>query len=143
MVSLNRKTFGGITTFVDVVEKYRRYFHPLGGGRGGWPDEPPNYLAFRYDGHVKSIHHVEGYEVVDDLAPFFSEQPSEEWDPHVLYELGPPICPVKPMRVGTQLRAARRWCFIDTLLTSDTLVEALEATGERKRLIRAAMTAED
>lgn len=143
VVSLNRKPFGGITTFVDVVEKHRRYFHPLGGGRGGWPTEPPNYLAFRYDGHVKSIHHVESYKVVDDLGPFFPGQPSERWDPTVLYELGPPIRPARPMRVGARMRAARRWCFIDTLLTSDTLAEALEATQERVRRISAAMSAED
>ena len=145
VVSLNHNTFGGgITTFVDVVEKHRRYFHPLGGGRGGWPSEPPNYLAFRYDGHLKSIHHVESFDVVDDLAPFFPGQPSEEeYEPLMLYELGPPICPPKPMRTGAQLQAARRWCFIDTLLTSDTLAAALEATRERERLIRGTMTGED
>lgn len=139
VVSLNRNTFGGTTTFVDVVEKHRRYFHPL----DGWPDEPPNYLGFRYDGEVKSIHHVESYQVVNDVGPFFPGQPSEEWDLVVVYKLGPPIRPDKPMRVGARLRNARRWCFIDTLLTSDTLVAALEATRERERLIHAAMTADE
>ena len=110
---------------------------------GGRPAEPPNYLGFRYDGHLKSIHHVKSYQVVDDLAEYFPDQPSEKWDPHVLYELGPPICPAKPMRVGARLQAAHRWCFIDTLLTSDTLVEALEATRKRKQLIKVGAVAED
>ena len=143
VVSLNRETFGGITSFVDVVEKHRKYFHPVGGGRGGWPVEPPNYLAFRYDGHLKSIHHVESCEVVADLGPHFPEQPSDERGPRVLYELGPPIYPVKPMQVGARLQAARRWCFIDTLLTSNTLAEALEATRKREELIRSRAGDED
>ena len=143
VVSLSRETFGGITSFVDVVEKHRKYFHPVGGGTGGWPVEPPNYLAFRYDGHLKSIHHVESYEVVTDLGPHFPGQPSDERGPLVLYELGPPIHPGKPMRVGASLRAARRWCSIDTLLTSDTLAEAVEATRKREELIRFRASDED
>ena len=143
VVALNRRMFGGTTSFVDVVEKHRKYFHPVGGGPGGWPVEPPNYLGFRYDGHLKSIHHVKSYRVVDDLAEYFPDQPSEKQDPLVLYELGPPICPAKPMRVGARLHAARRWCFIDTLLTSDTLAEALEATRKREQLIKVGAVAED
>ena len=134
---------GGTTSFVDVVEKHRKYFHPVGGGRGGWPVEPPNYLGFRYDGHLKSIHHVKSYRIVDDLAEYFPDQPSEKRDPRVLYELGPPICRAKPMRVGARLYAARRWCFIDTLLTSGTLAEALEATRKREQLIKVGAVAED
>ncbi len=136
VVALNRDTFGGKTTFLEVVENHRKYFHPLGGGRGGWPTEPPNYLAFRYDAHLQSIHHVEDFQIVNDLGPFFPGQPSAQWNPLILYDLGPPICPPVPMRVGAPLRAARRWCFIDTLLTSNTLAEALEATTRRESFIR-------
>ena len=132
VVSLNRETFGGVTSFVDVVEKHRKYFHPVGGGASRWPTEPPNYIAFRYDGHLQSIHHVDDYEVITDFGSFFPDQPSEELEEqYFLYYLGPPIRPAKPTRVGARWRAARHWCFIDTLLTSDTVAEALEATKER------------
>ena len=33
-------------TWVEIVKKYNKYFHPIGGN--GWPKEPPNYIAFRY-----------------------------------------------------------------------------------------------
>src|SRR5262245_47470533 len=31
-------------SFIDVVKKHSKYFHPIGGTGGGWPFEPPNYL---------------------------------------------------------------------------------------------------
>ena len=79
VVSLSYDEFGppGIS-FIDVVEKHSKYFHPIGGTGGGWPFEPPNYLGFRYDGELKSIHHVASYSVIenfrsvvsnDDVAP--------------------------------------------------------------------------
>ncbi len=132
VVSLSRKTFGGgNTTFLEVVNRYETYFHPVGGGRGGWPTEPPNYIAFRYDSKLQSIHHVAGYEIVTNLGPVFPNQPDEECGPRFLYHLGPPIRPVRDVPVGALWRASRVWCFIDTLLTSDTIVEALEVTKRR------------
>ena len=135
VVSLNRERFGGETTFLEVVEKHRKYFHPMGGSRSGWPVDPPNYIAFRYDGCLQSIHHVDGYEVVNDLAPFFPNQPSEIGDLRLLYHLGPPIRPAREIRVGARWRAKRVWCFIDTLLTSATIAEALVKTKEREQSI--------
>ncbi len=61
----------------DIVAKHRRYFHPVGGS--GWPKLPPNYIGFRYDGRLRSIHHVDSYIVVPDkeaMAAGFSEMPS-------------------------------------------------------------------
>lgn len=133
VVSLGHKTFGGETTFIEVVEKHLKYFHPVGGGRGGWPTEPPNYIAFRYDGALQSIHHIEDYEVITDFGPLFPNQPSEEIDPHFLYQLGPPIRPTKRTPTGPNWRNARVWCFIDTLLTSESVVAAKAATDERLR----------
>ncbi len=131
VVSLNRATFGGKTTFLDVVEKHRKYFHPVGGGGSRWPSEPPNYIAFRYDARLQSIHHVEDYEVITDFGPYFPDQPSEERDPHFLYCLGAPIRPTKTTPTGAKWRSNRVWCFIDLLLTCDTIKDALDATRER------------
>lgn len=131
VVSLGRYTFGGKTTFVDVVEQHQKYFHPVGGDRGGWPTEPPNYIAFRYDGALQSIHHIDDYEVITDFGPHFPSQPSEEVGPHFLYHLGPPIRPPKHTPTGARWRNNRIWCFIDTLLSEDTVYDAKKATDAR------------
>lgn len=132
VVSLGRSCFdGGVTTFIDVVEQYGKYFHPVGGGTGGWPVEPPNYIAFRYGGALRSIHHIESYEVVDDFAPYFKGQPSVKREPHFLYTLGPAIKPPRHTPTGTNWRANRVWCFIDLLLTCDSIVEARQKTRDR------------
>ena len=132
VVALNRETFGGSATFVDVVEKHRKYFYPVG---SNFPKPHPNYLGFRYDGYVKSIHFVECCAPITDYGPHFPEQPSREEDPHWLFRLGPPIRPPNDMRVGANLFAQQRWCPIDLLLTSDTFAAALDAYDERKRRI--------
>ncbi len=131
VVSLSRNTFGGETTLIEVVEKHQKYFHPVGGGPGGWPTEPPNYIAFRYDGALQSIHHIEDYQVITDHGPHFPNQPSEECPPHYLYRLGQPIRPAERVPTGANWRAMRVKCFIDTLLTSETIVAAKSATDER------------
>jgi len=57
VVSISDSSFGGgTTTFKEVVLKRGMYFHPVG---GHWPIEPPNYMAFRWEGRLQSIHHVE------------------------------------------------------------------------------------
>ena len=53
IVSANREKFGGATTFIDVIEKHRRYFHSV---KPGWPNDPPNYIAFRWEGRLQSTH---------------------------------------------------------------------------------------
>jgi hypothetical protein len=52
-------------TWIDVVEKDQRYFHPVG---NHWPVQPPNYVGFRYHGRLQTIHHVDGFSVVRNLA---------------------------------------------------------------------------
>ena len=40
------------TTFRKVVTEHARYFHPVA---KNWPNTPPNYLGFRWDGQLKSV----------------------------------------------------------------------------------------
>lgn len=132
VVSLNRNTFeGGETTFVDVVEQHQRYFHPQGRTGGGWPIQPPNYLAFRYDGGLQSIHHVENVRLITDFGPYFPNQPSTKIKPHYLYDLGPAIRPPKWTPTGAKWRSNRVYCLLDTLLTADTIAEAKRETDRR------------
>ena len=125
-------------SFIDVIEKHQKYFHPVG---KGWPIEPPNYIAFRYRGKLQSIHHIESYTVIKDFQEAFNlPSPHLIKPPHYLYELGPAIHPPKEVRTSdkskgyTQIQqAARCECFIDLLLTCDSISEALEKTKLRKK----------
>lgn len=114
----------------DVVRKAGRYFYPVA---KGWP-EPPNYMAFRYDGRLQSIHHVEGFTVYTNHRTVFPEAPDEQVPPHYCLTLGPAIVPPHPVKTGPRLtRAARCWCMLDTLLTSATISDALTETERRER----------
>lgn len=118
---------------VDIVVEKRRYFHPVGGGRGGWPQEPANYLGFRFDGCLQQICQVERTEVFDKPRKFIPEYPARKtFDrPHYMYFLGPPIVPPQTVRTGALYRAQRVWAAIDLLLTSDTIRDARDATQAR------------
>jgi hypothetical protein len=120
-------------SWVDIVKKRRRYFHPVGGGPGGWPKEPPNYIAFRYHGKLQSIHHIEGYEVFTNPHLKFPEIPETDWDPHFLYKLGPAFGPEKEVRTGNIFRSGRVWCMIDTLFICDTISAARDLSKKRER----------
>ena len=125
--------------FIDIVKEYEKYFHPVGGGRGGWPTQPPNYIAFRYYGKLQSIHHVESYTVIDNFFPHFpvpNLTPTES--PLYLYTLGPAITP--PNQIPTNdpnneypnlYGPGRKWCFLDLLFTCGSIAEA--AVKSRKR----------
>jgi hypothetical protein len=96
-------------TYIQTVEKKRKYFHPCG-CVGRWPTEPPNYSGFRYYGRLQSIHHVESWEVVRNFHLHFPESPSwEEKEPHFLYKLGPPIRPLHDVKSGKVVRGIRVW----------------------------------
>lgn len=115
----------------NVLLQKGLYFHPYGQGRG-WPKVPPNYMAFRWDGYVQQVNHVDSYLVVDDLHDAVEEIPAGATEyPHIVYRLGPPIPLAQPVRSGTNYRAARLWVALDLLLTSATLKEALAATRAR------------
>jgi hypothetical protein len=116
-----------------IVEEYSRYFHPVGGGSGGWPKEPPNYQGFRYDGRLQSIHHVDAVEPTqrprDFIEPFTADYDFEK--PHYLYTLGPPMEPHHEVKGGKVKQAARVWAALDLLLTCETISEARDLTNDR------------
>ena len=123
-------------TFVDVIEKHEKYFHPVG---NHYPLVPPNYIAFRYEGKLQSIHHIDSYTVIENYQEAFNLPKPYPIAKHYLYELGPAIKPRKEVRTidkakgYTQIMmAARCWCFIDLLLTCDSISEASVKTKERQ-----------
>lgn len=121
-------------TWQDIVNIKLKYFHPVGGGRGGWPAEPPNYIAFRYGGKLQSIHHVDDYEVFTDPSIHFAEIPKGNWDPHYLYHLGPKILSVNIVNSGEKIvRSMRVWAMLDLLLTCNTIQEARDKSKEREK----------
>jgi len=116
----------------DVVNKHKKYFHPVGGGKGGWPKEPPNYIAFRYNGKLQTIHHIDNYEVFTEPSEYFEEIPDKNWRPHYLYSLGEAIRPTKEVRTGKRVtRSMRVWAMLDLLLTSNTIGEARDESKKR------------
>jgi hypothetical protein len=117
-------------SWIDIVKKENKYFHPMGGS--GWPKEPPNYIAFRYDGKLQSIHHIEGYVVTTNPHNEIVEMPDKEWDvPHFIYNLGLAIIPSKEIKTGKIYPNGRVWCHLDTLLTCDSISEARDLTKKR------------
>lgn len=120
---------GGNLSERDVTTKRARYDYPV--GKAGWP-EPPNYIAFRYDGGLQSIHHVEQHEVFTHFEAVLEGARGPAAGPHYLLHLGPPILPPKVTPNGPRShRSNRAWCHLDTLLTAATIREALDITQAR------------
>lgn len=134
VVSLGRHPMveGGAHTWIDVVEKDRCYFHPVG---AGWPVQPPNYIGFRYHGKLQSVHHVDSFRVVGDLSTINSLWLKTD-SYHFVYRLGPPMAPATEMRTGNIFRNGRVYCAIDTLLSGafKTVSEARDETKRRMEL---------
>jgi len=131
VVSLGRDTpEWSALSWRDIVTTKRRYFHPFGSRR--WPKEPPNYMAFRYEGRLQSIHHVDDCKIVTDMHAEIPEIDPEPWEPHFLYALGAPIHPPKVVKTGKIYPSGRVWAMIDLLLTCDTIAEARDRSQERQ-----------
>jgi len=130
ITSLSTDKFGNHDlTFVDYVEKKQTYFHPI---RKGYPSTPPNYIAFRYYGGLRSIHHVSSYITVSHLNDAFPKLLDDTTaDPHFIYTLGDPIIPTKLIKTGGLFGSGRHWAAIDLLLTSETVRDAVEASKLR------------
>jgi hypothetical protein len=134
VVALSDEEWARDLTYIETVEKRRKYFHPL--GIRGWPKEPPNYLGFRYYGILQQICHVESAQVVDDFHAHFPESPHyKEKCPYLLYELGKPIIPSSVVRTGKIYANGRKWAMFDLLLTSRTIAAACNASRLREEKI--------
>ena len=124
----NSKPKGYGLTFKQIVLEKRMYFHPV---NGKWSQEPVNYLGFRYDGRLQSIHHVEKWDVVTNMHEQIPEIDPVEWEPHYLYRLGPAIVPSKPVLTGKIWPTAPKRAMLDLLLTSGSVAEAALASARR------------
>lgn len=120
---------GNSYRWIDAVEKDNSYFHPI--GSPPWPAEPPNYIAFRYEGQLQSVHYVKSYREVADPSTV-----NENWKStdsyQFVYELGPAMRP--PVTVRTGFRGnGHRLCIIDTLLSGvyETIRDAHKETKRR------------
>jgi hypothetical protein len=117
----------------DIVVKHNKYFHPVGGSKGGWPAEPPNYIAFRYDGKLQSIHHIDRYQVFTDPSLHFPNVPKQQWGECYLYDLGKAIIPSQEVKTGKKIfRNMRVKAMLDLLLTSSTIEEARDKSKARE-----------
>jgi hypothetical protein len=133
MVVLSDKPMvaGRTHTWIDVVEKDRCYFHPVGDGKNRWPPQPQNYVGFRYRGRLQSVHHVDSYEIVNDVSKY-----NPLWIPtkedHFVYHLSPPMHSTGVLKNGNIYPNARFECAIDTLL-SGAFATIRDAADETKR----------
>ena len=132
VVSLSYDSAGGSKlSYVDIVNKKEKYYHPY--GINGWPKETPNYIAFRYNGQLQSIHHIESDVKTKNLHTAIPEMPDEECsEQYVVYSLGPAIKPNKTVKTGKIYASGRKWAMLDLLLTSDTIAEACDKSYERQ-----------
>lgn len=120
---------GWAVSWIDVIEKHSRYFYRAG---KGWPPSPPNYVAFRYHGQLQSIHHITDFDLFTDPGSVIRGAPRQKWEPHFILTLGPAIRPSKRTPTGPRIRMSNRvWCFVDTLLTADSVSDALTQTQAR------------
>lgn len=138
-VALNneRPGNGGPYTFREFVVEEDTYFHPFGWGKG-WPTDAPNFLAFRWNGHVQQVRRVLTHTIEKNLQARWPDIPKtpNTTRPCVIYDLGPPIPMPRPLPSGTNYRAARVWVLLDQLLTCTTLKEALAASKKLAAVAR-------
>ncbi|MBI5227170.1 PD-(D/E)XK nuclease family protein [Candidatus Micrarchaeota archaeon] len=131
-VVISEKKLVGNFTFLDVVKK-GHYFYPI---RGKWPKLPPTYIAFRNRGKLMSIHHVNGYEIVNSPDRHLPEIKGwRDWSkcPHYMLELGKPFKPEHEVKNGNIYASQHIKCRLDTLFTCRTIQEARNLTLQEKK----------
>jgi hypothetical protein len=131
VVSLSWKKVAEGYSYVDVV-KDGHYYCPVTWFKN--PADLPTYIAFRFDSKLQSIHHIDSYVVTRNMHDKISFMPDEEWNQdHYLFDLGPAIVPSHTVANGPSVnRAARVYADIDTLLTCNTITEAMELSKKRR-----------
>jgi hypothetical protein len=112
------------------------YFHPFG---ARWPKYPENFMAFRWDGRIQVVCHVESTSVEEKLHKIVREIPAS-WNPEMpflVYRLGPAM-PFTPLPAGVDstgkrinYRDSRFRVAVDLILTSDSVEEAVAKTKAR------------
>ncbi len=123
----------GTPTFREFVTDQLCYFHPY--GVGGWPTDPPNFMAFRWAGAVQRIHRIMQADVVPTIRDRYPYLPESEASdrPHAVYDLGPRIPPLEPIPNGGGIYpSSRLWVLLDQLQTVPTLKDALAGTRGRQ-----------
>ncbi|OKH63900.1 hypothetical protein EB73_25400 [Mycobacterium sp. SWH-M3] len=129
VLSEDRPGGEGTPTYREFVTDHLCYFHPY--GVGGWPTDPPNFMAFRWAGAVQRIHRIMHADVVPtirDRYPYLPENDASD-RPHAVYDLGPRIPPLDPIPNGTGIYpSSRLWVLLDQLQTAPTLKDALAGT---------------
>ncbi len=116
-------------TFREFVTDQYCYFHPY--GVGGWPTDPPNFMAFRWSGAVQRIHRIMHADVVPTIRDRFPYLPENDASdrPHAVYDLGPRIPPLEPIPNGAGVYpSSRLWVLLDQLQTAATLKDAIAQT---------------
>lgn len=126
VVLSSKKEVWSRLSFVDIVRKKGLYYYPFD---KGWPSDPPNYIAFRYQGKLMSIHHVDDDDIVTKLPEAFG--PSQPHEPHVLLKLGKPFKPSHEVKNGKIYPSQHLRFDLDTIFTSKTIREARDLTDKR------------
>jgi hypothetical protein len=134
VVALTRKVWAGWPTDlspVDEVVKHLTYHYPT---VGNYPRIVPNYMGFRYDGKLQSIHHVDDYTISDTPVGHVPGAPDLSWDsPAYVLKLGPPIRPDHPVPTGKGYwPSAPLDIDIDLLFTAASVADARTLTVARR-----------
>lgn len=91
-------------------------------------------IAFRYDGKLQSIHHIESYVITNNIHKQFSEYPDIDLEyPHFVLSLDDGFYPAKIIKSGKYMRATRVWAMYDLIITCDTIEEAVHKTKLREQ----------
>ncbi|OGC11283.1 hypothetical protein A3K48_02025 [candidate division WOR-1 bacterium RIFOXYA12_FULL_52_29] len=129
VVSLSNKTpKWSKISWRDVINKKRLYFYPA---EKNWPKIPLNYMGFRYDGKLQSIHYVKSYEIVADMHSRIPEIKRGKVKNHYLLYLGEPFEPRKELPIGKIWSNGRLKCMLDTLFTCKSLKDACAVSKKR------------
>jgi hypothetical protein len=92
-----------------------------------------NFIAFRWGSALREIRYVRSRRIFTDpreaLPAVFENHGA--WEEHVLFELGPPIEPPKPLPYGKLYASGYHRALLDCLLTSETVVEARDRSYQR------------